>query len=342
MKEQDAIAKLENVIKKSRIHFYKPFQIAEILYQIRMGNTNVQANELNTYRTQSKKWRDMVSLRLTGNVCTSSAKFQDNLFDENACPPIVVSKLSDVNLRNGGSVEALIYKRFEEKISQMVVALNYINRSAKDFELNDFLDVFWSEPGLKRSIDKVFEIVIYAIFQTITEELKVESSIYLNCDAKIFNKFSDFSRKVFGISFVEEKITSKASFYRLGLANAADRGLDMYSNLGSIVQVKHLILDENLAKDVVSGVSSDSVVIVCKSSEKDTINNLLTQIGWKKKIKGIVTLDDLGYWYDICKADGKLGGKVLELIKEQMSLEFPSTSELAGFIKERGYVNISI
>ena len=337
MKEAEAIKKLENVITKSRLHFYKPFQIAEILHQIRTGNNTIRASELETYRTQSKKWRDIISLRLTGNICTSSAKFQDNLFENNACPPNVIVTLNEKNLRENGSIEALIYKKFEEKTSKMSKALDYIECTPDKFKLNEFLGIFWSEPGLKRSVDKVFEIVIYAIFQTITEELKVESSIYLNCDEKTFDKFKDFSDKVFGIKLLDQKITSKASFYRLGVANAADRGLDMYSNLGSIVQVKHLFLDESLAKDVVDGVSSDSVVIVCKSSEKNTINNLLTQIGWKKKIKGIVTLDDLNYWYEICQKEEKLSVKVLGLIKEQMSLEFPSTSELEGFMKERKY-----
>lgn len=137
-----------------------------------------------------------------------------------------------------------------------------------------------------------------------------------------------------------EKITSKASFYRLGVANASDRGLDMYSNTGSIVQVKHLSLSEELAKEVISSVSSESVVIVCKSSEQETITSLINQIGWKKKIKGIVTLDDLSSWYKIClesKDNQELGIKVINLIKAQMSLEFPSTYELDSFMKERGY-----
>lgn len=340
MEETQALNKIKSVIKKSRVHFYKPFQIAEILYQIRNGNKSIDALDLETYRTHSKRWRDAISCRLTGNICSSSSKFQDDLFSESACPPEVIQCLSNMNIDNNASIEKLIYNLFQEKTAQLLEATQYLQKKNSDFILEEFLDLFWSKPGLRRSLDKVFEIVIYAIFQTITEELDVESSIYINCNEKTFNKFNSFSKKVLGINLHTEKITSKASFYRLGVANASDRGLDMYSNTGSIVQVKHLSLSEELAKEVVSRVSSESVVIVCKSSEQETITSLINQIGWKSKIKGIVTLDDLSSWYKIClesKDNQELGIKVINMIKTQMSLEFPSTYELDSFMTERGY-----
>ncbi|MBQ7217077.1 MAG: HaeII family restriction endonuclease, partial [Synergistaceae bacterium] len=48
---------LIKIIDKSRIHFYKPIQIAEILYHDRVYH-DVDLSSLETYRTQSKKWRD--------------------------------------------------------------------------------------------------------------------------------------------------------------------------------------------------------------------------------------------------------------------------------------------
>lgn len=59
-----------------------------------------------------------------------------------------------------------------------------------------------------------------------------------------------------------------AKVYRVGVTNAADRGLDMYSNWGPAIQIKHLTLDVKLAENIVSGVSSDKIVIVCKDAEK--------------------------------------------------------------------------
>ncbi len=65
---------LMKIIDKSRIHFYKPIQIAEILYHDRIYH-DVDLSSLETYRTQSKKWRDDMSMQLIGRVCTSSSRF---------------------------------------------------------------------------------------------------------------------------------------------------------------------------------------------------------------------------------------------------------------------------
>ena len=45
---------LDRLIRKSRIHFYKPIQIAEILYHDRVFH-DVDLSSLETYRTRSKK-----------------------------------------------------------------------------------------------------------------------------------------------------------------------------------------------------------------------------------------------------------------------------------------------
>jgi hypothetical protein len=61
---------------------------------------------LETYRTQYKRWRDVICMQFLGRVSTSSAKFQDNLFEENAIPPNVLSILGKENRKNNGVVEA--------------------------------------------------------------------------------------------------------------------------------------------------------------------------------------------------------------------------------------------
>ncbi len=45
------------------------------------------------YRNPSKRWRDDVTRLLLDRVCTSSQKFQDNLFEANAIPPTVLATL---------------------------------------------------------------------------------------------------------------------------------------------------------------------------------------------------------------------------------------------------------
>ncbi|MCI5981949.1 MAG: HaeII family restriction endonuclease [Bacteroidales bacterium] len=63
----------------------------------------------------------------------------------------------------------------------------------------------------------------------------------------------------------------------------------MYSNWGPAIQIKHLCLDVELAEAIVTNISSDRIVIVCKEAEKGVIVSLLTQIGWKSRIQNIIT-----------------------------------------------------
>lgn len=75
---EEAKNALDTVIRKSRVHLYKPIQIAEILYRDRVFK-DINTSDLETYRTKSKMWRDTISIALLGRKCTSSAKFQDDI-----------------------------------------------------------------------------------------------------------------------------------------------------------------------------------------------------------------------------------------------------------------------
>lgn len=133
----DAKKALDNVIKKSRVHLYKPIQIAEILYRDRTVGDIDLAN-LEDYRTKSKKWRDIVSLELLGRVCTSSSKFQDNLFEANAMPPVLIEILGKENRKTGGAVEAYIYRKFTNKHYQLANALDCcLNATKEDFDVKN-------------------------------------------------------------------------------------------------------------------------------------------------------------------------------------------------------------
>ena len=294
----EAKAALDALIKKSRIHLYKPIQIAEILYRVRVYG-DINPLNLEDYRTKSKRWRDEICRPLLGRVCTSSARFQDDLFNDNAVPPIIINELSKENNRTGGAVESYIYRRFTSKHDQLSEALSYcLNADKNTFNVKHFIDSFWNEPGLKRSLDKIYEIIVYALFSTLVEvlNLKVEVSVD-ESHLDILNEFEDFSKKVMCLDFSNPKHISEARVYRVGVTNAADRGLDMYSNWGPAIQIKHLCLDVSLAENIVNSVSSDRIVIVCKDAEKDIILSLLTQIGWRGRIQSIITESDLINWY---------------------------------------------
>ena len=92
-------------------------------------------------------------------------------------------------------------------------------------------------------------------------ELSVEISISVD-KLNVLSEFDDFTAKVMCLDFEHHSYIQNARVYRVGVTNAADRGLDMYSNWGPAIQIKHLTLDIELAKDIVSIVKQwqDAVV----------------------------------------------------------------------------------
>lgn len=342
---EEAKKALDSVIRKSRVHLYKPIQIAEILYRDRIEH-DIDLLNLEDYRTRSKRWRDDVSRVLLGRVCTSSARFQDDLFHDSAVPPVLINELGKENRRTNGAVESYIYRQFTNKHTQLAEALDFCLSAKKEtFQVNQFIESFWKEPGLKRSLDKIYEIIVYSLFSTLVDTLKLQVEVSIDPEnIEILSEFEDFAKMVMCIDFSNPKFIQDAKVYRVGVTNAADRGLDMYSNWGPAIQIKHLSLDIDLAENIVNSVSSDRIVIVCKDVEKAVIVSLLTQIGWRSRIQSIITESNLIDWYEKAlrgKYADIVGDKLIWRLCEEISEEFPSVDRLPDIIKNRHYEKIS-
>jgi len=343
MKLTEAKASLDKIIKKARVHLYKPIQIAEILYRDRV-NGDIDLSDLETYRIKSKKWRDLICIPFLGRTSTSSAKYQDDLFNPSAVPPEAISILGIENRNKNGIVECYIYNKFRQRYGQMATALNYSRDATKEtFDLQEFIELFWNEPGLKRSLDKIYEIVVYSLFSVIVDELNVNIEVSLNpLKINVLKEFETFAEKVICINSKNTSFKSKANINRVGVTNAADRGLDMWANFGPAIQIKHLSLNEKLAENIVSKITSDRIVIVCKDSEESVIKSLLNQIGWKLRIQSIITESELIEWYKRALRgtfSDSIGDKLLKSISDEIVLEFPSAdnADFMKFYKERGY-----
>jgi type II restriction enzyme len=126
-------------------------------------------------------------------------------------------------------VEAYIYKRFAERFSQMSSALAYCNENdTNTFQLNEFIALFWAEAGLKRSIDKIYEIIVFSLFSAVTEALDLRIEVSYNPEkANILTDFQDFAENILSLSPDRSNFKTRAKIYRVGVTNAADRGLDM-------------------------------------------------------------------------------------------------------------------
>ena len=200
------------------------------------------------------------------------------------------------------------------------------------------------ESGLKRSLDKVYEIIVYSLFSTIVEALNLQVEVSIDIKKLgILNEFDDFAKMVMCLDSTIHKAKQDAKVYRVGVTNAADRGLDMYSNWGPAIQIKHLSLDIELAESIVTSISSDRIVIVCRDAEKDVILSLLTQIGWRSRIQSIVTENDLILWYEKAlrgKYADVIGDILLDKMRIELGKEFPSIDETPDVIKNRHYESI--
>ena len=346
MNEHVAKAKntLDRLISKQRAHMYKPIQVAEILYQTRMGKITAEQirDDLSSYRNPSKQWRYEITQLLLRRDSTSSQKYQDNLFEDNAIPPEILYELVQANL--DGVVERYIYQKFREKQQQILQLYNFLNKATvESFRLDDFLTLFNRKKGLKRSIDKAFEIVVYALFNTLVKHLKATVTVSINPSEKaLLAEFEDFAQVLLGVNSLNPSVSSPTHLYRAGVTNAADRGLDIWANFGPAIQVKHLSLTQELAENIVEQIPSDQIVIVCRDSEREVIERITEQLNFR--IQGIITESQLVAWYDRALHGNfheRLGNDLLKSLKTEFQNEFPFSETFEGFYQDRRYDIVS-
>ena len=347
---QEAKAKLDDHIGKQRSAFYKPIQVAEILHRAdckENGLTPQQLLKKELYRNPSKRWRDEVTLRLVGNVSTSSQKFQDNLFEDNAIAPTTLAVLAEENYHYPHIVERYIYQAFWLKLSAIHQVAHYLEQSQSTpntFDLAHFFAFF--EEGLRRSIDKAYEIVVYALFDALVHHLQAQVSLSIDTSSPqtlaLLQEFEDFAHIVLGVDMEHLVITRPAAFYRAGVTNAADRGVDIWANFGPVVQIKHLSLSTEMAEGISESIRADWIIIVCQDAEETVLNSVLHQLGIN--VRAIITQRDLTAWYE--KAlQGEyapvLASDLLNCLQAEFTAEFPSISEFIPFYTERGYDQIT-
>ncbi|MBF0461459.1 MAG: HaeII family restriction endonuclease [Magnetococcales bacterium] len=244
---------------------------------------------------------------------------------------------------NGGAVRCLLTRPRSWAINLDRGGRFWTPHSCTDFQLKEFLALFWMEPGLRRSIDKVYEMVVYALFSALMEAMEISVEVSIHPDKMdILYEFKDFAQEIIQLSPTQTSLRMKGKINRQGVTNASDRGLDMWANFGIAIQIKHLSLTKELAESVVSTLSADRIVIVCKDAEKELILSLLNQMGWKAKIQSIVTEGNLMEWYEKAmrgKHAELIGPNLMKTLQEEIETEFPVThgNDFDDFMQGRGY-----
>ena len=340
---QDAKNRLDSLIKKARVDMYKPIQIAEVLRQSRLkGEINVGV--LDSFRNPSLRWRDEITKRLLGKISTSSARYQHDVWNETAMPLHLLKILDKENKRTKGDVERYIYLRFNERQETVASMISFIEKaSPKSFRLDELLEKFIKQAGIKRSVDKAYEIVAYSLFETVVSALQATIKVSVPSSSKnLLSEFSDLARVLLGVDADKPSWETAAHIYRVGVTNAADRGLDMWANFGPAIQVKHLTLDGSLAQSIIDQVESDHIVIVCRDADAKVIEVVAKQINWGRRVRGIVRESELVAWYARClrgENSAILAKPLLKRLSEGFKAEFPQAGAMVEFLQDRGYLS---
>ena len=342
----EAKTRLDSLIEKARVHLYKPIQIAEVLHHIRLQG-EIDPLDLETYRNPSTHWRDRVTERLLGRRSNSSARYQHDVWNDSAMPPILLSLLAEENKATLGAVERYIYLQFMERqtaVTQVIAAVDIAH--AETFQLHELIALFEVTKGIRRSIDKAYEIVTYALLETVITGLDARVTVRIPPEMQAMKEeFAELTYALLGLTADQSEWEFPAHLYRVGVTNAADRGLDMWANFGLAVQVKHLTLDKNLATMIVDQVENDHIVIVCKDAHAEILEIVLKQIGWGRRVKGVIKEGDLVSWYDKClrgKFAPQLAAPLLERLRAGFRAEFPQVAEGITFCEERGYLETNV
>lgn len=242
---EEAKERLDYIIRIARVDLYKPIQIAEALYYSRKYD-DIDIIDLETYRNPSVHWRNDVTRRLANKTSTSSARYQHDVWNDSAMPTDFLSVLDTENKNTNGAVEKYIYLRYGERQGTVSTVISEIvNSTPETFQLENLLELFVSQAGIRRSIDKAYEIVVYSLFETVITALEAKIKVRIAEESKpLLQEFSELAKVLLGLDETKLVWEENAHLYRVGVTNAADGGLDMWANFGVAVQVKHLTLNE--------------------------------------------------------------------------------------------------
>jgi type II restriction enzyme len=342
--------RLDRLIQKSRADLYKPIAIAEILFRARtMAESVVHLGHKDSYRRSSYEWTKQIVRRLHGKNLSLNSRYWDQLFDDEVLPPPALLELGRSNTQFPGMVEVYIYSHLRQKFSSLEAVRRIVRDSLPEqFRLEDFLGRFQTEPSLRRSVDKAYEMVVYALFSSVVQALDATVTLAVNPQKmNMLTCLEDFTQLVLGVDTQHLAISQPARLYRVGTANANDAGLDMWANFGPAVQVKHLTLQPDQVGDICGTIRADQVLIVCRDADKPAIELLLLQLGYQDKLRGVITEQDLIRWYTICCSSewaSLLGIEILRHLDEELSLEFPLADwqKWELFYRERAYNSVTL
>ena len=331
MDTKSAKTKLDHVINVARVEMYKPIQIAEVL---RVARTSEEVDLANseTYRIKSRHWRNKVTLELFKKCSTSSARFQDDVWNDSAVPPAAMVSLGTANKANA-VVEAYIYSSIIKKNEGLVTARTKVTSLKNVNEVKELLSAFDSRM-LLNSADRFYEILATAVFKTELGQTSYTISV---------DRPSGSFRGLSVDNLVDLVATNPMPLVvdRLGHTNAADAGLDIWTNFGVVVNVKHRVLTPQLLTQIVDETPIGSLHIVCLSIDS-TVEARIKKLQAAREKISITTRSDLMSSIETLLKEAVPSKAFIESLTKAFDREFPMAQTLGDFADSRGYSSIKL
>jgi hypothetical protein len=230
-------------------------------------------------------------------------------------------------------VEAYIYHFVAEKNRDLAAARTTLSKLRSADELENVLEAFASSE-LTSSADRLFEILATAVFKC---ELN-QSGYTIQVDRTPGSKLTTSADSL--VDLVSRN-PIPLQVGRLGHTNAADGGLDIWTNFGVVVSVKRRTLTASLLEQILQDTTIGNLHIVCLDIEPRA-NSMLRKLKTQGRGISITLTDDLLNSVQHLLATPKTRTDLIGDLINSFDKEFPMAQTLAHFLETRGYADVTL
>jgi hypothetical protein len=252
-------------------------------------------------------------------------RFQDDLWNASAMPPEALNALANANSKH--QVEEYIYQHVYAKSSQMIEIRKVLDQVQTLSDIQSIFDLF-NTPGLRSSADRLFEVFALSVLQTQIEKSDFTFTLSGNSDSVK----GITGKKLISIA---EGQGNDLELAKMGHTNAADAGLDIWTNFGVVVSVKNYNLDEDLFLKVLSDTPVGLLVVICETVSKNVEKELLKYSNNRPVV--LITRGELFEDAGTLLASSDLAKVFVNKLISFYDKEFPLTVTLENFMAKRNY-----
>jgi hypothetical protein len=338
----DARSVVEKMHRRTRGKNFKLVRLGEVLHLERTRPDVIDVQRADTYLKLSREQRDEITRELFGSVSRSNREWDDIIVPRRNAAPVLAT-LTRENHRVRAQVEAFIYSLIGADIAAVGNLIDWCETVEPGrFSIADLLSRCRGDDRLRRQMPTLFELVTFAVCATVVEALRIDVALTVSPGRSRSLKSEPAFRALFGHLLQDQAgRVRRGRLERVSVANAADGGLDIVSNFGLNVQVKHGTLDAKLAQTIARATAVEDLVVVCRSIAPTFCDCRQTDT----RVRGVVTEDDL-----VRLASRTVGGELgreaepalRQRIVAELRREFPGVApdRFDRFFKERGYHNV--